>query len=269
MFKTKIAKVLGGIVASLMVFGLMSFSAYADASMFDLNNSSLGIVKINYQAPNNKPVKIMIQNGDQVAYYSYGKVNQFPLVFGSGNYTIGIFENISGNDYQSVDMIEKNIVITNDFNSFSEKSEMVYWTQAQELAQTAKRLTSQSGSNQEKALLIYQYLVKIMSYDNDKAASVTEAYDVNAQSIFEGQKGICLDFSVLYASMLRSVGVPTKVVKGYKTDIESYHAWNEVYNEMTKNWMTIDITYDLAFVQHNVKTNFEKASTDYKVCSVY
>jgi len=29
--------------------------------------------------------------------------------------------------------------------------------------------------------------------------------------------------------MLRSVGVPAKMVKGYTTNFKEYHAWNEVY----------------------------------------
>ncbi len=47
--------------------------------------------------------------------------------------------------------------------------------------------------------------------------------------------------------MLRSIDIPTKLVMGYKNDIEKYHAWNEVY--LDGKWINLDTTYDSAYVQ--------------------
>ena len=42
--------------------------------------------------------------------------------------------------------------------------------------------------------------------------------------------------------MLRSQGIPTKLVKGYSDNVDGYHAWNEVY--INEEWITIDTTLD-------------------------
>ena len=67
--------------------------------------------------------------------------------------------------------------------------------------------------------------------------------------------------------MLRSVDVPTKLIMGYKDDIESYHAWNEVY--LDGQWMVMDTTYDAAYAQKDVPINMIKANKEYKIEKIY
>jgi hypothetical protein len=63
--------------------------------------------------------------------------------------------------------------------------------------------------------------------------------------IVEGANdGICYDFASLFAGMLRSIGIPAKLVKGYADNIDGYHAWNEVYIKETDEWITIDTSFD-------------------------
>lgn len=52
--------------------------------------------------------------------------------------------------------------------------------------------------------------------------------------------------------MLRSLGIPTKLIKGYKNDLKEYHAWNEVL--IDEKWILIDATYDVALNNKNKKT---------------
>ena len=51
--------------------------------------------------------------------------------------------------------------------------------------------------------------------------------------------------------MLRSVGVPTKLVMGRKNDIKEYHAWNQVYLADNNEWINIDTTYDAGLKKMN------------------
>ena len=55
-------------------------------------------------------------------------------------------------------------------------------------------------------------------------------------------KGICFDYAALLAVMLRSEGIPTKVLIGTVTPENLYHAWNSVYLEGT--WVWMDPTLD-------------------------
>ena len=55
------------------------------------------------------------------------------------------------------------------------------------------------------------------------------------------KKGICFDYAALMAGMLRSQGVPCKLVVGYAG--KAYHAWINVYSEET-GWVNGAIYFD-------------------------
>jgi transglutaminase-like putative cysteine protease len=63
--------------------------------------------------------------------------------------------------------------------------------------------------------------------------------------------------------MLRSQGIPTKMVKGYAKDSTIYHAWNEIYLEKEKRWIVVDVTSDAYLLQNGSKIQFERVSTSY------
>jgi len=74
------------------------------------------------------------------------------------------------------------------------------------------------------------------------------------------ETGICYDYAALFAAMLRSIGIPTKLVKGYsKENPEVYHAWNEVLINGT--WIVVDTTLDAS--EPKDKTQMSKTSSDY------
>ena len=112
-------------------------------------------------------------------------------------------------------------------------------------------------------------LLNKVKYDNNKAVTVATGYVPSIDVILNTSLGICYDYSVLYAGMLRSVGVPTKMMMGYKNNIKKYHAWNEVYLQETKQWVTIDITYDSARVQNGVAATMIKNNSEYKIEKQY
>ena len=70
----------------------------------------------------------------------------------------------------------------------------------------------------------------------------------------ETGKGICFDYASLAASMLRSQGIPTKIIFGYVAPDNLYHAWNMFYTKETgwvsvefkvneKEWTRMDLTF--------------------------
>lgn len=92
---------------------------------------------------------------------------------------------------------------------------------------------------------MYDYVIREYTYDYDKLATLPSTYLSDIDKIVEEKTGICYDFASLYAALLRSQGIPVKLVKGYTSNAKGYHAWNEVYDEETGEWHIIDITYDL------------------------
>jgi len=63
--------------------------------------------------------------------------------------------------------------------------------------------------------------------------------------------------SALTASMMRSVGIQTKMVTGYPRNQyyngTQYHSWNRVYSKKEKKWMVIDVTCDMCLYDQGVR----------------
>ena len=56
-------------------------------------------------------------------------------------------------------------------------------------------------------------------------------------------KGICFDYASLAAAMLRSQGIPAKVIFGYVSPNDLYHAWNVFYTKKT-GWVSVEFKVD-------------------------
>ena len=66
-------------------------------------------------------------------------------------------------------------------------------------------------------------------YDQQKADSVQTGYLPDVDETLSSKKGICYDYSALLACMLRAKNIPARLVMGYVSGVDVYHAWNEVY----------------------------------------
>ena len=90
---------------------------------------------------------------------------------------------------------------------------------------------------------VYAYIVDHIAYDTPKAETIGTGYLSDADETLATGKGICIDYAVLAAAMLRSQGVPTKVITGYVAPNDLYHAWNMIWLEET-GWITVKIEVD-------------------------
>lgn len=105
----------------------------------------------------------------------------------------------------------------------------------------AAELRESSDSNEEFIDKVYK-LIRSMEYDQelfDKNKETGRLYIPDINSKFEESKGICVDKSWMVALMLRSQGIPTKIVDGYQEFIGA-HSWNEVL--INGQWVHIDAT---------------------------
>lgn len=65
-----------------------------------------------------------------------------------------------------------------------------------------------------------------VAYDTQLAATVKSGYVPDPDSVLAKRSGICYDYASLMAAMVRSQGIPARLVVGYAAD-NIYHAWNE------------------------------------------
>ena len=94
------------------------------------------------------------------------------------------------------------------------------------------------------------------NYDYEKAASVESGYLPDLDAVLATKKGICFDYASLMTGMLRSQGIPCKLIVGYAGTV--YHAWISVWSESTgwidgavyfdgSSWQRMDPTFAASF----------------------
>ncbi|MCA1293878.1 transglutaminase domain-containing protein [Paenibacillus sp. alder61] len=119
----------------------------------------------------------------------------------------------------------------------------------QDIELAAAEITKKAGSDEEKARLLYDWVGSRVTYDYDKVRDYEDNghwREQTPQMTFDTKRGVCIDYSRLYAVMARSQGLDVKVVTGLGYDGRGGygpHAWNEVYLKEQKKWVPLDATW--------------------------
>lgn len=234
---------------------------YAESTYSVRLNSSgyLDITSSNY----GDKMRLLVEKDSHRFVYSLdGEFESLPLQLGNGNYTVKIMENIKDKRYKVVSKEEVILKSLNDNSSFLGSAQPVYWDKTPVIEKLAKTIVADAKSDSEKVKKIYDYILKNMSYDYDKMSNIKVNYVPNIEETLKTNKGICYDYSAAFAGLLRSLDIPTKLIKGYKNDMEAYHAWNEVY--IDGKWQIIDTAYDEALQNTSVNVKMYKKASEYK-----
>jgi hypothetical protein len=118
-----------------------------------------------------------------------------------------------------------------------------------EIEETAIKVTYGASSDEEKARKLYDWVGKQIVYDNNKVKDYEEKgiwHEQTPQMTYDTKRGVCIDYSRLYAIMARSQGLQVKVVTGLGYDGKGGygpHAWNEVYLSESNRWIPLDSTW--------------------------
>jgi transglutaminase/protease-like cytokinesis protein 3 len=223
-----------------------------------------GIIGVHYINNTANRIKVMIKKDD--SRHIYNMINEkenFPLQMGNGSYIVKLLENIGGNRFKEIFKDTLEVKMTEENSVFLGSVQMVKWEPAMKPIKKAKALVNGAGSDEERVKRIHAYLVYNMDYDYGKINSLTATYIPDIEQIYMDKKGICFDHASLFAAMLRSVGIPAKLVKGYGPIAGEYHAWNEVFLESQNTWITVDITRDIGYNKANIPFTMIKDAGDY------
>lgn len=211
----------------------------------DASNTSEGYVVIRYTGDSGK-VKLQITGPNEITYtYNLTTGNPtdevFPLQTGNGQYMINVYENLQGTQYTTVfsEMVDVNL--TNEFGPFLYPNQYCTFSSNSLAVSLAKELAYSCNTDLEVVSAIYNYLIENIKYDYDEAESVQSGYLPNVDEVVTTQKGICLDYSSLMCSMLRSQRIPTRMEIGYAGT--AYHAWISTYIEDI-GWVNGIIQFD-------------------------
>lgn len=206
-----------------------------------------GCVLVEHPGAQYGKVKAIVQKGDQRYTYDIRLTENpecLPLQMGEGEYTVRLMRQVSGTRYREVARKQITLESVDEHELFLASVQSVAWDGSAELKELAQELTKSCETDSEKVQSIHEYLVQNFVYDHQKARTVEAGYLPDLSQILADKKGICYDFASLFAGLLRSVGVPTKLLTGYVGVGRAYHAWNEVYQDGT--WERYDLTKDIA-----------------------
>lgn len=211
----------------------------------DASNLQDGYVMIRYLEKTDKRLKVLVTGPSGVTYnYNLtgsGEYEVFPLSDGSGTYKVGVYVSTTAGKYASAYAASLKVELKDEFAPFLLPNQYVNYTEDSKAVAQAQKLVQGKTDELEKIAAIYNYVVKNISYDKELAATVKSGYLPDLDQVLESKKGICFDYAALMACMLRSQGIPTKLVVGYSG--KAYHAWINTYVEKV-GWVDNVIYFD-------------------------
>lgn len=178
-----------------------------------------------------------------------------PINMGDGAYTFTIYENTSENRYATVYGVSENVQMASEFEPFLRPNMFSWYDPSSACVAKANELTAGAANEGDALKSIYNWIVDNIDYDRDKAAALAEAtgYVPSPDETLQNGTGICFDYATLAAAMLRSQGIPCKIITGYVSPDNIYHAWNMVYIDgswvsayidvQAQTWTRIDTTF--------------------------
>ncbi|MDR2570933.1 MAG: transglutaminase domain-containing protein [Oscillospiraceae bacterium] len=225
----------------------------------DISNIEQGYFMARYTEQTDDLIVVLV-DGPTGTTYTYvhntiGEFEVFPLSDGNGAYTLGVYEQMEGTRFASVLQVTIDVVLDDEFAPFTYPNQYVNYNEHTHAVIVAADLVSSADTTLERISAIYQFVINNITYDRELAATVQAGYLPDLDAILKSGKGICFDYAALMTAMLRSQGVPCKLVIGYTGD--DYHAWISVYcyedGWLTgaiffdgSNWTIIDPSFDAA-----------------------
>ena len=227
-----------------MIASPMAIAA-SSAPLVDTAKLEDGIVTLSYSA--DARLKVIVEKDGQQMIYDLrndGKAESFPLQMGNGSYNISILENVIDKKYKYITTKQVELELDDEKKVFLTSIQNIYWNDSMDAIAKADEITKGLKSDNAKIKAVYDYIINNVDYDYSKISTLPSNYVPNIDNTIASGKGICYDYSSLFAAMLRSRGIPVKLVKGYSKNVNGYHAWNEVYDSEAGKWITLDTTYD-------------------------
>jgi hypothetical protein len=111
---------------------------------------------------------------------------------------------------------------------------------------------------------LYDFVCNMMVYDEGRLIEKDFGY-YYASEILQKGKGVCTDYSILYAALCRAAGIPARFVQGIPVftmltegngELSYGHAWVEI-KLPSYGWIPIDVTAESGFMSYNYFLNMQ------------
>ncbi len=249
---------------------ILTGEMHAKASTFTDNEN--GTVTLSYQNSTGVKMKLLVQvsaTGYRQTYDLCEGQNELviPLTNGNESYTLKLCKQIEGTRYSTVETETVSLELDNENEVYLYTNVIVEYVLSDKAIKKASSLTKKCVTEEEVVEKLTKYVIENYSYDYDKAKEISSGtltqYIPDIQDVYRNKLGICYDYSVLLAAMLRTQGIEVKVVTGYCSNVNGYHAWNQVHDSESGKWYTIDATYDSCYYNAGKTYSIDKKEEDY------
>ncbi len=215
-----------------------------DDVVIDYSNADSGYIMLRSDAP----YKVRVAKDDLTYTYDLepGGWCTYTLSQGVGTYEVRVLKQVMGSTYAVLFSVQVQADIADALTPFLYPNQYVNYDANSRAVLWSYALCNYTGASCEadKAALFYRYVADNIKYDYDKANTVQTGYLPDVDSTLETEKGICFDYAALLACMARAQRVPAKLVTGYLSPEDMYHAWNLIYENGA--WVWMDATLDAA-----------------------
>ena len=211
--------------------------------LLDYSNAGEGYIMIQYSGASQKvQVQITDPSGNTVPYpLKLSSLEAFPLTGGSGTYKVEVLTEASADMYSIGLSQEITAEIKDELSPYLYPNQYVDYTEDSGCVSLGISLSDESSDDLSYVEKVYDYVIENISYDDEKAASLSANYIPDPDETLSEGKGICFDYASLMSSMLRSQAIPTRLEVGYSGEV--YHAWISVY--LTESgWVDDVIEFD-------------------------
>ena len=206
-----------------------------------LDTSHVETGYVSLKSDSDKEIKFQVISGNDKYTYDVrkGKKQVFPLTSGNGKYSFHVMENVEGNSYAEIYKASADVKLKDKFQPYTRPNQYADYDKDSKCVKIAKKLAKQATNESDFVAKVYDYVCANVEYDYELAKNIPSDYVPDPDKTIKEKKGICFSYASLAASMLRSQGIPTKIIFGYVAPDDIYHAWNMFYTK-EQGWVTVD-----------------------------
>ena len=191
----------------------------------------------------------VVYNGEKKNYDcpTDGTPFMVELTSGSGEYMARVMRCEEGMLYSEIGAITFYAHMEDPGDIYLMSDSYLSFSEDDECVQIAAELRKESSCDAEFVSKVQEYLTRYPYEVKD----VGKGYVPDVDALLEDGCGFCMEYTFTLAAMLRSQGVPAKVIYGY-IDSGVYHARNEVFIDhggeyggysFKDGWNVIDVTW--------------------------
>ena len=194
----------------------------------DCSNISEGYIMVKAKKTSKKLRVRVSTAGAKLLYWlnGDGEYEVFPLQFGSGKYKVELFEHVKNKDYAKEGSVTLSAKMPDELSCFLYPNQYVNYDENTACVKCADEICKGMTDQNEIYKTVCTYVLKNFIYDYIKSVSVQSMSQQmpDIDGCWTNRMGICQDLSAMTCAMLRSQGIPARLMIG-TVGANTYHAW--------------------------------------------